>query len=134
MDEDMEGKTHTERQTETETERIWSGLVQLSLDNNNNNNNNEREREREREREISNTRRRGELDRGPHPPARPKVALLPGGGSRKRPNTSLYTEDQIGSGVLTHTHTRLCYSVFLVFSLTMLMLLLFVDTNNRLRF
>ena len=67
MDEDMEGKTHTERQTETETERIWSGLVQLSLDNNNNNNN---ERERETEREISNTRRRVELDRGPttHPP------------------------------------------------------------------
>ena len=67
MDEDMEGKTHTQRQTHTETERIWSGLVQLSLDNNNNNN------EREREREISNTRRRGELDRGPHPPAPPAL-------------------------------------------------------------
>ena len=67
MDEDMEGKTHTQRQTHTETERIRSGLVQLSLDNNNNNN------EREREREISNTRRRGELDRGPHPPAPPAL-------------------------------------------------------------
>ena len=75
MDEDMEGKTHTERERERETEteretdreRIRSGLVQLSLDNNNNNN------EREREREISNTRRRGELDRGPHPPAPPAL-------------------------------------------------------------
>ena len=124
MDEDMEGKTHTERQTETETEteRIWSGLVQLSLDNNNNNNN-----ERERERDIEHPKERGVGSRSsPTRPTRPGVALLPGGGARKRPNTSLCTEDQIGSGVLTHTHThtRLCYSVFLVFSLTMMLMLL----------
>ena len=65
MDEDMEGKTHTERQTETETERIWSGLVQLSLDNNNNNNNNERERERD----IEHPKESGVGSRSHHPPA-----------------------------------------------------------------